>query len=144
MRFRGQLEVRAPGHPPAVRRLLLEESAAQTVRIELSPPPAAADDLPTSGPPVGAWIAGGTALALGASGLSTFALSYAVVPESKDALQGMALGMGLLGLGALGVAMTMWGADSAGAERGASQPAAAGAEVVLQARLGGAALAGRF
>jgi hypothetical protein len=178
-----KIEVRAPGRKPFLRQLFLAEGAREPVRAQLAvvdAPPAAQVKAntteygeperaaPSSGPPLGTWIAGGAAVALGAGGLATFLISNGINGDARDRCPGppsgevaatclpdeaasdqdtvqtldrVALGLWIGAGAAAGVAVTLWVLDPGAKKAGA---AAASPRMALEARPGGAALRGRF
>ncbi|MEJ7735420.1 MAG: hypothetical protein WKG00_40320 [Polyangiaceae bacterium] len=94
-----KIEVRAPGRKPFLRQLFLAEGAREPVRVQLALLDAPATQQvtantteyehperssPRSGPPLGTWVAGGAAVALGAGGLVTFLVSSGINGDARD------------------------------------------------------------
>ncbi|MEJ7731170.1 MAG: tetratricopeptide repeat protein [Polyangiaceae bacterium] len=162
------LEVRAPGRKPFIRVILLPEAAYERVRVDLQPDegPARRSAAATGSPPVGTWIAGATALGLGASGLTTFLVSTALeargsapcdperyVCRSAEAaedlreagrLRSVSLGLGIATAAAMGVGVTLWVIDSRKRGLDSTEPSTPLRSIVLEVRPHGAALVGRF
>ena len=182
-----KIEVRAPGRKPFLRQLFLAEGAREPVRVQLAlldapaTPQVTANTTeyqhperssPRSGPPIGTWVAGGAAVALGAGGLVTFLVSSGVNGDARDrcprsesgevaatcladeatsdqdtvhTLDHVALGLWIGAGVAAGVAVTLWVLDPGGKKDGVSAATATPRpQLALEARPGGAALRGRF
>jgi hypothetical protein len=175
-----KIEVRAPGRKPFLRQLFLAEGAREPVRVQLAlldapaTPQVTANtreyeeperSSPRSGPPVGTWVAGGAAVALGAGGLVTFLISSGINGDARDRCPGevaatcladeansdkdtvqtldrVALGLWIGAGVAAGVAVTLWVLDPGAKKDGAS--AATHPRLAVEARPGGAAIRGRF
>lgn len=178
-----KVEVRAPGRVTFIRQLFLAEGARETVRARMAVAYTPGTELPptmmdantteygeperpqaSSGLPLGTWIAGGSALALGAGGLVTFLVSSGINSDARDRCPGevaatclpeeaesdqstvhtldrVALGLWIGAGVAAGVAVTIWVLDP-GTKRTSGVPATP--RVAIEARPGGAVLRGQF